>query len=1017
MRLLSSSSGFGALAFMLATPAAAETVISTAVTSPAKTSVSGDIRISSTGSVKPTSGAAVTIDSNNAVKNEGTIAIRGANDATGILANTNLSGDITNAGTITIDEDYTPVDSDKDGDLDGPFAQGSNRFGIHVLSGGTYTGNIVNSGTIGVEGNQSAGIAIDSALTGSLTDTGKIGVVGDGSVGVRTSSVSGNVTIGSGTTSVQGKDSIGVLLGGDVGGAVVIQGSVTATGYRNTTAPADTSKLDADDLLQGGSAVVVAGNVGGGILLDTKPAETNSNSTDDDGDGIPDASETTATIATAGSAPAMVIGSASQDVHVGQVGSTGAGLINRGNISGVGVYNGVTATALSIGGLGHAVTIDGGIVSTGTIAAIATGASATALHIGAGASVPQIVNGGTIRADGGGASSDTATAILIDQGATVNSISNSGTIAANRNATSGSAGAIVDKSGTVALVQNSGTIGVVNADLGDLGTAIDLRANVVGAVIRQVAPGSGSGSPLIFGNVFYGSGNDTLDIQAGKVVGNVDFGGGTDVLSLSGTSVFQGKLANSDGLAVSVGTGSTLDVQNIGTVNLASLTTAANSNIGVTIAEGGNTLYNVAGAASFGSGTKVLVTLDHVSTAPGTYTIIDAGTLTGADSLSSSVVTLPFLFTSKLTPDASTGEVKLEVGFKGSGELQLNKSETAIFDAALAAVDKDKPVANVFLAVADAATLKRTLQEMMPDHAGGAFEIATKGPRLAAEILDNPHPVGGLWMQQVAWSSDKSIGDTSSYSLNSWGATAGYELPVSKFGSFGLTGGYFYGKDGHLSDDLSSQHYEGGIYWRGGIGPLHGWARATAGTIKFDSKRNFTGASTTGTVTRTADGNWKGQLYSASAGLSYEAHIGRLSLRPNTSIEYYKLNEDGYTETGAGNALDLTVADRKSNETAVNLLLSAGYDFMSLDPENGWMRVELEGGRREILSSSIGSTTASFGNGAKFTLEPEDRTSGWRGALRLVGGGSAVSFVIEADAEQQQDHTGIGGRLGLNLAI
>ena len=301
MRLLLASTGLGAVFVMLASPSAAETVISTATTAPLSTSTSGDIRITSTGSVKPASGTAITINSSNAVKNEGAIAIQGVNGAVGILANPNLTGDITNSGSITIDEDYTPTDADKDGDLDGPFAQGTNRFGIHVLPGGNYSGNIVNSGAITVEGNQSAGIAVDSALTGSLSTTGKVNVVGDNSAGIRTAAVSGNVTIGSGSsTTAVGQNSVGVLLGGNVGGAVVIQGSVGSTGYRSTTAPADTSKLDSDDLLQGGSAVVVAGSVAKGILLDAKPADLDPNEADEDHDGVADANETTANLTTYG---------------------------------------------------------------------------------------------------------------------------------------------------------------------------------------------------------------------------------------------------------------------------------------------------------------------------------------------------------------------------------------------------------------------------------------------------------------------------------------------------------------------------------------------------------------------------------------------------------------------------------------------------------------------------------------------------------------------------------------------
>ena len=68
-----------------------------------------------------------------------------------------------------------------------------------MLGGGTYTGNIVNSGTITIEGNQSAGIAIDSALTGSLTNTGTITVLGNDSFGIRAGAVNGNVTLTSGS--------------------------------------------------------------------------------------------------------------------------------------------------------------------------------------------------------------------------------------------------------------------------------------------------------------------------------------------------------------------------------------------------------------------------------------------------------------------------------------------------------------------------------------------------------------------------------------------------------------------------------------------------------------------------------------------------------------------------------------------------------------------------------------------------------------------------------------------------
>ena len=1068
MRCLLAATALTPVALVLsATPAIAETVISTATTTPVLTGTANDdLRISSTGSVKPASGAAVTINSNDSVKNEGTIAITGADNATGILANTNLSGTITNAGTITIDENYTPTDTDSDGDIDGPFAQGTNRFGIHVLGGGTFTGNVVNGGAINVEGNQSAAIAIDSALQGSISQTsGAISVIGNNSFGIHAADVSGNVTLTNGSIKVQGANAVGVALDGNVGGAVVIQNTVATTGYRLTTAPADTSKLDADDLLQGGSAVRIGGNVAGGILFDAAPADNSTTDTDEDDDGIADAQEGTASISVFGSAPAVAIGSSSADTTIGAVASSadGHGLVVKGSVSGAGVYKNVASTGIAIGGLGHAVTVAGGMTVAGTVTATALQADATAIRLGSGASVPEIKVTGTVQASGGGTDTTAARAILIDTGASVSTIRNSGTIQASRSTALGTAAAIVDRTGGVTLIENSGAIGVAGAStLGDSAVAFDLGANTTGVTVRQIAAAAGKQAPQISGVMQFGSGNDLLDVADGTVTGaakfglgnnqlklsgdsvmtgaatfgggsdsvalsgtsvltgNVDFGGGADVLALSGTSAFHGALANSGGLAVNVGAGSTLDVTNTGTVNLASLTTGAGATIGVTLNQGAGaaTLYNVAGTADFGTGTKVQVNLLKLGGIAGTYKIVQAGTLTGANNLSASATTLPFVYGANLVT-GTPGEVSLVVQLKSATELGLNASEGSILNAVLNAADSDAGVAGVFLDIHDSETLQESLQQMLPDHAGGSFENVTKGSRLTAEILSDPHaPVTehggwGVWAQQVAWGNSKSIGSTSSYDLTGWGAAFGLERKLGGLGSLGVSLGYMNGKDKKLIDN----QYEGGLYWRGDFGHLHAFARGTAGHVSFKGDRTFSGTADGEAITRASKGKWNGRLYSATGGLSYELRSGRFTARPIASVEYYRLKEKGYTETGGGTAFDLIVDGRTSDETAANATLALGYDFLGLDPDSDWMRVEIEGGRRQILSGALGKTTAHFAGGQPFTLTPEERTDGWRGGIRVSGGGSALTIAGEVNAEQQQGHTAIGGRLGLQLAL
>lgn len=490
--------GFSCLTpLALATPALAETSIATKITTPVRTGTAANgapdsIKITSAGTVAPTSGTAVTIDTNHGVINEGAIEVRNANGGIGILANPGVLASIASSGKITVDEDYTATDTDKDGDLDGPFAQGSNRFGIRLAPGGTVTGNVSNSGAITIEGNSSAGIAADSRLAGSLSHSGSIGVLGNDSVGIRTGDVTGSVSI-TGAVEARGANSVGVSVGGDVGGRVTIQSAVAASGYRATTRPADVSKLDADDLLQGGPAVRIAGNVAGGVLLDAPPADTKTDDKDEDKDGIEDSKEGTAQLASFGAAPALQIGAADRAVAIGAVqgDANGHGLIIRGTVLGDGVYKDVNATAVQIGGAGGAVTVAGGITTTNSIKATSLGANATAVRIGAGATTPELRNAGSILADGSSTAGTSSRAISIDAGGSLAAIRNTGTIDVKASG-AGTAAAIIDASGSLALIDTSGVIAASGAGAAERNIAIDLRANTAGATVRQSAPASTS---------------------------------------------------------------------------------------------------------------------------------------------------------------------------------------------------------------------------------------------------------------------------------------------------------------------------------------------------------------------------------------------------------------------------------------------------------------------------------------------------------------------------------------------
>ena len=169
-------------------------------------------------------------------------------------------------------------------------------------------------------------------------------------------------------------------------------------------------------------------------------------------------------------------------------------------------------------------------------------------------------------------------------------------------------------------------------------------------------------------------------------------------------------------------------------------------------------------------------------------------------------------------------------------------------------------------------------------------------------------------MQQVSWGGSKSIGATSSYDLSGWGATGGVETILGSLGSVGLSLAYLAGKDGKGIGDneLVSSQYEGGAYWRGALGPIRGFARATVGTLDFEGSRFFSAEVAGSTASRQADGEWKGRIYSGAAGVTYDARVGPLWIRPTASIEYLSIKEKGYTESGGGEAFDLTVDSRRA---------------------------------------------------------------------------------------------------------
>jgi hypothetical protein len=582
---------------IFASSAMAETTITDTRTSGVSTSTinngaADDLRITTTGKVKPTTGGtagnvvgAVTMNSNHDVTNQGEISAEDVSYLAGIRVVAGSVGDVTNSGSINLSSSLAASDTDKDGDDDGAFASGTDKYGILVE--GALTGNILldTAGTITIEGNNSYGIRVMGPMTGNFISRGGISIIGDNARGIRLEApVTGSVQL-RGSISVLGENAVGAQVD-DVSGQLLVQNAIASRGFRYAARPGTLearNNLDADDKLMSGAALIVSGNVAGGILLDAAPVNTidydndgipASEDTDDDNDGILDTADTdldndgvidsneaTAAISSSGSAPAMIVGSSTEAITIGKVAASGPdayGLVIRGTVLGNGILDDISSTGLRIGtSSGFNTTIEGGIRLQGSLTSIAYNNYTQAMHLMGGSVADQIVVDGTILSSllvtskpAASEGAFVAFGIRIDQNAVVNSMNISGSVTAFANGENSTAVAIWDRAGELTSLVNTGSITalvVANDDKDDSddadtdpsnetitgeAIAIDVRYALAGVTITQTGIDDGD-DDLDPDTDDLDSDEDGVDnADEPAIAGNIHFGNFGDTLNL-----------------------------------------------------------------------------------------------------------------------------------------------------------------------------------------------------------------------------------------------------------------------------------------------------------------------------------------------------------------------------------------------------------------------------------------------------------------------------------------------------
>lgn len=547
----------------------------------------GDVIITEDGSITLTEQEgviAVTMDSDNGFENEGFILVEDSDNSVGLLIDQGLTGNLLQNGSISVSETYEREDADDDDDVDGVYAIGTNRVGVLLAEGGAHIGDLSadSSATILVEGNDSAGVLLGSALDGTLSLDGSISVVGDNARSiVAQEDISGDVRV-SANTFATGENSSALQVLGDVGGTLAIDSAVISTGFASTTSTnyllpssvtddtdAVEDRIDADELFDNLGTVMVRGSVADGLLINgTVDTFTSEEDLDDEvKDTVDDFDEnrSSGSITSYGSGAALSIApdAGALDLTLGTVTETifdtldddedddtteqlvsfdyDYGLINRGTVTADGTNVGFSAEALSIEGnvdTGAQAIIEGGIQNSGTISATAFEADAVSLSLGDGTRTPVLINEGSISAITYTTAGNAAVAVQIGADTDLTSLVNSGTITASSIGESGQVTAISSLNGQLVSITNQGGIQAATSDDGEdvedpsVAVALDLSSY---SAAQGVTVQQSFAVPVDDTN--FDDEIDSDDVTSPFIIGDILFGAGADFLQVGAGGV------------------------------------------------------------------------------------------------------------------------------------------------------------------------------------------------------------------------------------------------------------------------------------------------------------------------------------------------------------------------------------------------------------------------------------------------------------------------------------------------
>jgi uncharacterized protein with beta-barrel porin domain len=907
---------------------------------------------------------------------------------------------------------------------------------------GDVSGNVRLGGSIQAVGEDSSGVVVSGDVGGSIVNESSVAVRGfafesvsnyrdpDGVFLTDPPPLDGDDLKASGPSFIiAGNVAEGFLNNNDVGGGDADDDADGNDPTKDISGDFDENRLPGS-ISQRGSAPAVlidpsqsptSGDIVIGLVVERIP-----DTLDDDGDGDTD----------------EIIGTFLENY----------GFINRGVVQANGLNTGFDANAIVITGAadGRTTTVEGGFLNPGTATATAFEADATVVRVGQNATVPEVVNTGALTATINTETNHNVSVLIIEAGALVSALENSGNIVATTRGDAGNAVAIRDLSGTLVSLTNTGAIVAQftadgDDDDGDGSTtdvdertgdtiAVDLSGHSAAQSVIFVQdfdadddPNVTTDDPAIVGDVRFGAGDDEFQLHAGTMTGDLSFAGGADIFSVDGGAVFTGALRDADGgLAVTVGDGE-VHVTNREVITVTSVMIGDEALVALPIdlrsVGATSALIDASGAITIADGAQILPQIVGLG-APGEVSVeimsAGGGLTVAGDIADALALESPFLFDSSLSTstNGSAETVVVTIRRKTAEELGMASNQAALYEPAVETLNTDEELLVAIANTADAESFFAATDQLSPDYSFASFQffvaaadgaIGAVGNRLDT-VRAGRDGAGSAWMQEFGVYLDREAGQNDpGYRGDAFGIALGIDRPLGPFYAVGANvalGAASIEQPAGFDTPLSVTNAQLGVYAAAARGNLLFDLYAGAGADFFESERNIIVSD----VFRSASGEWKGHHATATARLGYELTRGRWYARPALSVDYLRLDEESYRETGDA-AVILALDERSADMLASTVSMTLGAQFGN-EARTWWSPRLRLGYRYENFGSGLVTTTQFVSGGGTAVLRADDLPpAGGLFGLSLAAGSRHSSFSLDYDADIRDGFTRHGARL------